>query len=82
MPAQSVFSTFQSMHTHTHTHTDTHTTILRLYGFCPGQPGRAGTRTNLDFTEARHSEWQWYQLVNVSSGTGSPGLSRTKSREP
>ena len=31
----------------------------------PGLPGWAGTRkvkTNLDFTEARDSEWQWHQL--------------------
>jgi len=29
-------------HTHTQTHTharNTHTTVLRLCGFCPGQPG-------------------------------------------
>ena len=25
----------------------------------PGLPGSAGTKTNLDFTEARDSEWQW-----------------------
>ena len=31
-------STFHTRHTHTHT------TVLRLYGFCPGQPGWAGTR--------------------------------------
>ena len=30
-----------------HTHTHTHTTVLRLYGFCPGQPGWAGTRSNI-----------------------------------
>ena len=33
---------------------------------CPGLPRWAGTRkvekTNLDFTEARDSEWQWHQL--------------------
>ena len=31
----------------------------------PGLPGWAGTRkgkTNLDFTEARDSQWQWHQL--------------------
>ena len=31
----------------THTHTYTHTTVLRLSGFCPGQPGWAGTRRNI-----------------------------------
>jgi len=34
-------------HQHTHTHTHIHTTILRLYGFCPGQPRWAGTRRNI-----------------------------------
>jgi len=27
--------------------TYTHTTVLRLFGFCPGQPGWAGTRRNI-----------------------------------
>jgi len=48
-------------HTHTHTHTHTHpfngplseTTRVSRY-----QIGE----TNLDFTEARDSEWQWHQL--------------------
>ena len=31
---------------HTHTHTQ-HTTVLRLCGICPGQPGWAGTRRNI-----------------------------------
>ena len=41
-----------------HTHT-------RLTSLFPGLPGSAGTRkvkTDLDFTEARDSEWQWHQL--------------------
>ena len=40
----------------------THTCLTAL---CPGLPGWAGTRkvkTNLDFTGARDSEWQWHQL--------------------
>ena len=43
--------------THTHTHT-------RLTALCSGLPRLAGTigKTNLDFTEARDSEWQWHQL--------------------
>jgi len=28
-------------------YTQTHTTILRLCGFCPGQPGWAGTKRNI-----------------------------------
>ena len=45
--------------------TDTHT---RLTALCPGLPGWAGTRkvkTNLDFTDARDSEWQWHQLDHM-----------------
>jgi len=30
-----------------HPNTHTHTTVLRLCGFCPGQPGWAGTRRNI-----------------------------------
>jgi len=39
-----------------------HTSIIWPSGLCPGLPGWAGTRTNLGFTEARDSEWQWHQL--------------------
>ena len=46
-----------TVHTHTHTHTFngplSGTTRVSRY-----QKGK----TNLDFTEARDSEWQWYQL--------------------
>jgi len=47
--------------THTHTHT-------RLTALCPGLPGGSWYqkgKTNLDFTEARDSEWQWHQLGHV-----------------
>ena len=43
-------------------------THTRLTALCPGLPGWAGTRkikTNLDFTEARDSDWQWHQLGNM-----------------
>ena len=41
----------------------THTRLTALF---PGLPGWAGTRkTNLDFTEARDSEWQWHQLGHM-----------------
>jgi len=51
-------------HTHTHTHTHqfngplSRTTQVSLY-----QKGK----TNLDFTEARDSEWQWHQLGHYAS---------------
>jgi len=58
-----------SRHTHTHTHT-THTHIHTL----PFNGPFSGTtrvsryqkdETNLDFTEARDSEWQWNQLGHI-----------------
>ena len=52
-----------SCHTHTHTHTQT-----RLTAFFSGT-ARVGRyqkgKTNLDFTEARDSEWQWHQLGSM-----------------
>jgi len=39
--------------------------ILRPSGLCLGLARRVGTRTNLDFTEARDSEWQWHQLGHM-----------------
>ena len=55
------FSTFVFTHTHTHTHTTC------LTALCPGLPGSAGTekKKNLDFTEARDSEWHWHQLGHM-----------------
>jgi len=46
-------------------HAHAHTSILRPSGLCQELPGWAGTRTNLDFTEARNSEWQWHQLGHI-----------------
>jgi len=46
--------------------TNTHT---RLTAPCPGLPGRVSRyqkgKTNLDFTEARDSEWQWHHLGHM-----------------
>ena len=53
---------FTCLHTHTHTHTHTFngpfsgTTRVGQY-----QKGK----TNLDFTEARDSDWQWHQLGHM-----------------
>jgi len=49
----------------THTHT-------RLMALCPGLPRVSRYKkgkTNLDFTEARESEWQWHQLGHVQDCT-------------
>jgi len=43
---------------------------LKLYASDNVMFGEAGTRkgtTNLNFTEARDSEWQWHQLGNNAS---------------
>ena len=47
--------------------TCTHHTHTRLMALCPGLPGWASTKrkTNLDFTEARNSEWRWHQLGHM-----------------
>ena len=60
---------FDSTDTHTHarTHARTHT-HTRLTALFPGLPWWAGTRkvkTNLNFTEARDSEWQRHQLGHM-----------------
>jgi len=48
----------------TNTHTHTHTSLTTL---CPGLPGcrYQNGKTNLDFTEATDSEWQWHQLGHM-----------------
>ena len=55
-PASIPASTRYSVHTHTHTHPFngplSGTTRVSRYQKC---------KTNLDFTEARDSEWQWHQ---------------------
>ena len=48
------------MSSHTHTHTRL-TALVRDY---PGEPVPEG-KTNLDFTEARDSKWQWHQLGHM-----------------
>ena len=60
----------KNTHTHAHAHarTHTHTYTHPFNGPFPGttqlsryQKGK----TNLDFTEARDSEWQWHQLGHM-----------------
>jgi len=47
------------------------TSVLQLSGLCPGLPGWAGAKTNLDFTEARDNEWQWHQMGHMQICTSS-----------
>ena len=51
-------------HTRTHTHTHTHPFNGPFSGI--NRVGRyQKSKTNLDFTEARDSEWQWHQLGHM-----------------
>ena len=60
-------------HASTHSRMHKHTLVWRPSGLCPGLPGPrwAGTRTNLDLTEATDSERQGHQLGNVQICTSS-----------
>ena len=51
---------FLSAHTHTHTH-PFNAPLSRTTEVSQYQKGK----TNLDFTEARDSEWQWHQLDHM-----------------
>ena len=68
-------------------------THTRLTALCPGLPRWAGTRkvkTNLGFTEARDSEWQWNQLghmqlcisLQTDNHTSTPGFTPLRSYRP
>ena len=60
------FSTFVFTHTHTRTHTHTHT--HNLFNSPLSQTTRVSwyrKEKNLDFTEARDSEWHWHQLGHM-----------------
>ena len=50
--------------THTHTHTHTHQVSGDFSGTTRVSRYQKG-KTNLDFTEARDSEWQWHQLGHM-----------------
>ena len=51
-------------HARTHTHTHTHTFNGPLSGTTRVSRYQKG-KTNLDFTEARDSEWQWHPLCHM-----------------
>ena len=50
--------------THTHTHTHTHTFNGPFSGTIRMSRYQKG-KTNLDFSEARDSDWQWHQLGHM-----------------
>ena len=67
--------------TYTHTHTHTHTFNGPFSGTTQVSQYQKG-KTNLDFTEARDSEWQWHQqghmqvytLLQTENHTSTPPL--------
>jgi len=58
--------TFKAAGTHTHTHT--HPFNGPMSGITWVSQYQKG-KTNLDFTEARDSEWQWHPLGNMQDST-------------
>ena len=52
-------------HTRTHTHTCTHTHLTDLFTETTQVSWYQKGKTNLDFTEARDTEWQWHQLGHM-----------------
>jgi len=54
-----VCPSMHSAHAHTHTHTHTHPFNCPFSGTTQVSQYQKG-KTNLDFTEARDSEWQWH----------------------
>ena len=55
---------FNTVYTHTHTHTHTHPFNGPFSGTTQVSRYQKG-KTNLDFTGARDSEWQWHQLGHM-----------------
>ena len=79
----------QSVARHRHTHTHTHTFNGPLSGTTQVSRYQKG-KTNLDFTEARDSEWQWHQLghmqiytsLQTNNHASTPSLSFFTGRMP
>ena len=65
-PSQGLPVSDANNHKHTRTHTHTHTHLTALFREWNTQVSRYQKgKTNLDFTEARDSEWQWHQLGHM-----------------
>jgi len=58
LPVPSSYLVTYKMHTHTHTFNGPLSGTTRVSRYQKG-------KTNLDFTEARDSEWQWHQLGHM-----------------
>ena len=71
-PIAQLNDTYTHIHTHTYTYTRTHArTHAHAHTFKSPLSGTTRVshyqkcKTNLDFTEARDSEWQWHQLGHM-----------------
>ena len=64
-----------SRHRYTHTHLTPFSGTTRVSRYQKG-------KTNLDFTEARYSEWQWHQLGHMQVCTSLQTLSFSTGRMP
>ena len=58
-------------HHHRYTHTHTHTRLTALFSGTTRVSRYQKGKTNLDFTEARDSEWQWHKLAICKSASRS-----------
>jgi len=63
-------SKYLTLNTHAHTHT--HTRLTALFSRTTRVNRYQKGKTNLDFTEARDSEWQWHQLGHMQVYTLAP----------
>ena len=68
---QSLHTTVNSIHYRNNTHTHTHTFNGPFSGTTQVSRYQKG-KTNLDFTEASDSEWQWHQLGRMQVCTLAP----------
>ena len=64
LSSESFVHTHARTHAHTHTHTHTHPFNGPLSRTTQASRYQKG-KTNLDFTEARDSEWKWHQLGHM-----------------
>jgi len=68
----SVFKAAGLLHAAVHLRDNHHTHLMALFLGLPWWAGTRNAKTNLDFTEARDSEWQWHQLGHMQVWNPAP----------
>ena len=84
-PCELLYTCYLLTYLHTHIHTPVSWPFVQDY---PGEPVPVRYTSNLDFTEARDSEWQWHQLgrmqvctsLQTDSHASTPPLSFLQAR--